>query len=186
MKHGAKGKRVSGIGHRIKSADNMDKRVLIMRAYAQEHFPHTDQLNYALEVEQYTLSKASNLVLNVDGAIANIFLDLMRSCAAWDEEEIDEVVEMGQLNGLFVLARTIGLCGHWYDQVRLKGGLYRYAHTGCRPARGRAALVQGCLPSSVLNLIFCGPSFTRNNNRTPPPSWCETRRHPWDDVLYTS
>ncbi|CAI0626572.1 unnamed protein product [Linum tenue] len=40
--------------------------------------------------------------------------------------EIDEIVEIGYLNGLFVLARSIGLIGHTFDQKRLKQPLYRH------------------------------------------------------------
>ena len=42
------------------------------------------------------------------------------------KEEIDEVVELGYLNGLFVLGRTIGFIGHILDQKRLRAGLYRH------------------------------------------------------------
>lgn len=68
-------------------------------------------MEYAVKVEQYTLTKASNLVLNVDGAIGALFLDLLNSCSLFTTEEIDEIVSIGYLNGLFVLARSIGLIG---------------------------------------------------------------------------
>jgi ATP citrate (pro-S)-lyase len=35
-------------------------------------------------------------------------------------------VELGGLNALFVLGRTTGFIGHWFDQKRLKQGLYRH------------------------------------------------------------
>src|SRR5690348_64544 len=54
------------------------------------------------QVERYTLTKASNLVLNVDGCIAALFLDLMASCAAFSPEEMQEIVDIGYLNGLFI------------------------------------------------------------------------------------
>jgi ATP citrate (pro-S)-lyase len=41
-------------------------------------------------------------------------------------EEASEYVEMGALNGLFVLGRSIGFIGHFLDQKRLKQGLYRH------------------------------------------------------------
>lgn len=34
--------------------------------------------------------------------------------------------EIGTLNGLFVLGRSIGFIGHYLDQKRLKQGLYRH------------------------------------------------------------
>ena len=121
-----RGIRIPGIGHRIKSADNLDKRVVFMKEYARAHFPSLKYLNFALAVEKFTLSKAANLLLNVDGCIGALFLDLMSSCPSFNEEEIAEIVEIGYLNGLFILARTIGLVGHALDQMRLKQGLYRH------------------------------------------------------------
>ncbi len=35
-------------------------------------------------------------------------------------------MQIGYLNGLFVLARAIGLIGHALDQKRLQQGLYRH------------------------------------------------------------
>jgi ATP citrate (pro-S)-lyase len=118
--------RIPGIGHRIKSRDNPDKRVEFLKAYSKKHFPETKYLDYALAVEKVTLEKANNLILNVDGCIGVTFMDLLSSCKAFSKEELDSIVEIGYLNGLFVLARSIGLMGHIYDQKRLKADLYRH------------------------------------------------------------
>jgi len=118
--------RIPGIGHRIKSRDNPDKRVEFLKAYAKKHFPETKYLDYALAVENVTLEKAPNLILNVDGCIGITFMDLLSSCKAFSKEELDSIVEIGYLNGLFVLSRSIGLMGHIYDQKRLKTDLYRH------------------------------------------------------------
>lgn len=120
------GIRIPGIGHRIKSANNLDQRVVLMKDFAAANFPAVKYLDYALAVERVTLSKAANLVLNVDGCIASLFLDLMSSSAAFSQEEIDEIVEIGYLNGLFLLGRCIGLVGHTLDQKRLNQPLYRH------------------------------------------------------------
>ncbi|CAN6468536.1 unnamed protein product [Victoria cruziana] len=121
-----KGIRVPGIGHRIKRGDNRDKRVELLQKYAHTHFPSVKYMDYAVQVEKYTLSKANNLVLNVDGAIGSLFLDLLSGSGMFSKQEIDEIVEIGYLNGLFVLARSIGLIGHTFDQKRLKQPLYRH------------------------------------------------------------
>lgn len=121
-----KGIRVAGIGHRIKRGDNRDKRVELLQEYARTHFPAVKYMDYAVQVETYTLSKANNLVLNVDGAIGSLFLDLLVVSGMFSQPEIDEIVEIGYLNGLFVLARSIGLIGHTFDQKRLKQPLYRH------------------------------------------------------------
>ncbi|KAA0064711.1 ATP-citrate synthase beta chain protein 2-like [Cucumis melo var. makuwa] len=106
-----KGIRVPGIGHRIKRGDNRDKRVELLQRFARTHFPTVKYMEYAVEVETYTLSKANNLVLNVDGAIGSLFLDLLAGSGMFSKQEIDEIVQIGYLNGLFVLARSIGLIG---------------------------------------------------------------------------
>ncbi len=121
-----RGLRVPGIGHRIKSKDNRDKRVELLQRYARKHFPTTKYLDYAITVENYTLQKAANLVLNVDGCIGALFLDLLGSVGVFTPAEVDEVVQIGYLNGLFVLARSIGLIGHALDQKRLGAQLYRH------------------------------------------------------------
>lgn len=121
-----KGIRIPGIGHRIKSADNLDRRVILLKEYVFQHFPAHDALDYALRVEKITVTKGANLVLNVDGCIAASFLDLMEGSASFSDEEIRDIVDTGYLNGLFILARTIGLIGHSLDQKRLKQPLYRH------------------------------------------------------------
>jgi len=117
---------IPGIGHRVKSVKNPDKRVLLLIDYARKNFPSTDLLDYALQVEQLTTAKKGNLILNVDGCIGILFLDLMGSCGAFSQEEIDDVVRLGYLNGLFAVGRSIGLIGHILDQKRLEERLYRH------------------------------------------------------------
>ncbi|KAK3912870.1 ATP-citrate synthase [Frankliniella fusca] len=121
-----KGKLIMGIGHRVKSVNNPDKRVQIIKEFVLEHFPATPLLHYALEVEKLTTSKKPNLILNVDGVIAVSFVDLLRHSGCFSREEAQEYVEMGSINSLFVLGRSIGFIGHYMDQKRLKQGLYRH------------------------------------------------------------
>lgn len=121
-----RGERIMGIGHRIKSIHNPDQRVTLLQDYARRHFASTALLDYALEVEQITTAKRSNLILNVDGCLAACFVDLMRSCGSFRRDEADAYVALGCLNGLFVLGRSIGLIGHYLDQQRLSQGLYRH------------------------------------------------------------
>lgn len=87
-----KSKLIMGIGHRIKSLHNPDMRVTIIKTFAKEHFPRTDTLDFALEVEQFTTQKKANLILNVDGCIACAFVDLLRHCGAFTREEADEAI----------------------------------------------------------------------------------------------
>jgi len=118
---------VPGIGHRVKSLKNPDQRVKYLVSYVKnETSLHTPCLDYALEVEKITTAKKDNLILNVDGTMGCILMDL-----GFPEHS---------LNGFFVLARTIGMIGHWIDQnnqnarlIRLYDYLINYAVKPERP-----------------------------------------------------
>ncbi len=115
---------IPGIGHRVKSVRNPDKRVKMLKEYAKSHFPETKYLDYALEVEKITTSKKENLILNVDGCTGVLLIDLMKSIGLSDKE-INERIDAGLLNAFFILGRTIGIIGHALDQKLLKTKLYR-------------------------------------------------------------
>lgn len=119
-------KLIMGIGHRVKSINNPDKRVEILKKFVMENFPSHPLLTYALEVEKVTTAKKPNLILNVDGCIAVCFVDLMRQCGCFTKEESQEFIDIGALNAVFVLGRSMGFIGHFLDQKRLKQGLYRH------------------------------------------------------------
>jgi len=122
----AAGRLIMGIGHRIKSVNNPDTRVSLLSQFAKANFPSTHLMDYAFTVEKITTAKRPTLILNVDGLIGVAMVDLLRSCGAFTREEADEFVQIGTLNGLFVLARSIGFIGHYLDQRRLRQGLYRH------------------------------------------------------------
>ncbi|KAF9255440.1 ATP citrate lyase isoform 2 [Marasmius fiardii PR-910] len=119
-------KLISGIGHKIKSVNNPDLRVELVKEYVRKNFPAHSLLDYALAVEKVTTSKKDTLILNVDGCIAVCFVDLLRDSGAFTPEEADEYIKIGTLNGLFVLGRSIGFIGHHLDQKRLRAPLYRH------------------------------------------------------------
>jgi len=119
-------KLISGIGHKIKSVNNPDLRVQLVKEYVLKHFPSHSLLDYALAVEKVTTAKKDTLILNVDGCIAVCFVDLLRDSGAFTREEADEYIKIGTLNGLFVLGRSIGFIGHHLDQKRLRAPLYRH------------------------------------------------------------
>ena len=111
---------VPGIGHRVKSVRNPDKRVKELVKYVKSIDIPTAHLDFALAVEKVTTGKKDNLILNVDGTIAAVLVDLGFAVES--------------LNGVFILARTIGLIGHWVDQkqqgsrlIRLYNYLIKYA-----------------------------------------------------------
>ena len=102
---------VPGIGHRVKSLRNPDKRVKELVGYVKSLGMKTPHLDFALEVEKITAAKKDNLILNVDGTMAAVLVDIG--------------FPVDSLNGFFILARTIGMIGHWTDQKRQGSRLIR-------------------------------------------------------------
>lgn len=102
---------VPGIGHRVKSLRNPDKRVKELVSYVKSLPIPTPHLDFALAVEKVTSAKKENLILNVDGTMAAVLVDLG--------------FPVDSLNGFFILSRTIGLIGHWVDQKRQESRLIR-------------------------------------------------------------
>jgi len=121
----SEGKTISGIGHRIKSVRNPDLRVSGLKKFAAENFPATPLLDFALEVEKLTTSKKDNLILNVDGTIGILMVDMWRALG-YSEEEIDGFIDAGALNAFFVVGRSIGFIGHILDEKRLGMPMYRH------------------------------------------------------------
>jgi len=116
---------IPGIGHRIKSLRNPDLRVEGLKKFAKEYFPATPLLDYALTVEQLTTSKKDNLILNVDGTIGILMVDMWRALG-YSETEINEFISSGTLNAFFIAGRTIGFIGHVLDEKRLAMPMYRH------------------------------------------------------------
>jgi len=115
---------IPGIGHRIKSVQNPDVRVELLKEFVFKNFIKHPHLDFALELEKLTTAKRNNLILNVDGCIGITFLDLLENLD-FTTEEIEDVIYSEALNGLFVLGRSIGMMGHIFDQKRQRAGLYR-------------------------------------------------------------
>ncbi len=94
-------------------------------------------------------------------------VDLLRSCGGFTAEEAREYIEIGALNGLFVLGRSIGFIGHHLDQKRLKQGLYRFVLV-----LHHCYTWNPCLPFVFYNalLYICHATF----------------RHPWDDISFVA
>ncbi len=116
---------IPGIGHRIKSLKNPDLRVTGLMNFASEHFPSTPLLDYARTVEALTTSKKENLILNVDGTIGILMVDMWRALG-YSEEEINEFIASGTLNAFFIVGRSIGFIGHVLDEKRLAMPMYRH------------------------------------------------------------
>ncbi len=115
---------ISGIGHKKYRVDLPDPRVVEIKKFA-EKLTEKKYISFALGVEQITAAKKGNLILNVDGAIAAVLLDILSEKEKIDEQELQHLTEIEFFNALFVLSRSVGFIGHFLDQKRLDEGLFR-------------------------------------------------------------
>jgi succinyl-CoA synthetase alpha subunit len=115
---------ISGIGHRKYRADLPDPRVqrLLQFVGPLERARFT---TFAKGVEAETVRKKGNLILNVDGAIAAILLDLLAEKEGYTTAQLRTLVDTEFFNALFVLSRSVGFMAHYFDQVRLDEGIFR-------------------------------------------------------------
>lgn len=113
---------ISGIGHKKYRIDFPDPRVRELLAFAPGKKQFTQ---FALGVEKITAAKKGNLILNVDGAIAAILLDLLMEKEGLSYDDLQRLVDVEFFNALFVLSRSVGFIGHFLDQKRLDEGLFR-------------------------------------------------------------
>lgn len=124
-------KHIAGIGHKKYSSHQPDPRVKMVLSLwkpAQGWSASGGEksfTNFALAVEKITLAKKANLILNVDGAVAAVLLDLLKEKENRDYAALSELVASEFFNALFVLSRSVGFVGHYLDQRRLDEGLFR-------------------------------------------------------------
>lgn len=115
---------ISGIGHRKYRADLPDPRVKRLLEFTdgleQKRFT-----NFATDVAAITVAKKGNLILNVDGTIAAVLLDLLSEKEGMTDQELAKVIQTEFFNALFVLSRSVGFIAHFLDQKRLDEGLFR-------------------------------------------------------------
>lgn len=112
-----------GIGHRKYRLDAPDPRVpLLTDLLAKIPHPHLD---FARAIEKLTTAKKPNLILNVDGALAAVLLDLLVQEEKLGKDQIQTLIEAEFFNAVFVLSRSVGLIGHYLDQRRLGEPLFR-------------------------------------------------------------
>lgn len=115
---------ISGIGHRKYRSDFPDPRVgkLLLAAESLSNKRFT---TFAKSVEAITVAKKGNLILNVDGTIAAVLLDLLSEKEGISDRDLEKLVETEFFNALFVLSRSVGFISHFIDQKRLDEGLFR-------------------------------------------------------------
>ncbi len=114
---------IPGVGHRKYRLDAPDPRVSLLADLIQD-IPHP-HLDFARAVEKLTTVKKPNLILNVDGTLAAVMLDLLSYEEHLTKEELATLIESEFFNAIFVLSRSVGLIGHYLDQTRLGEPLFR-------------------------------------------------------------
>lgn len=115
---------IGGIGHKKYRLDLPDPRTVILAEYADKLRAHP-YFDFAKGVEEITTQKKGTLILNVDGHIAALMLDILEQEEGYDSRQLDQLIRADFFNALFVIPRTIGLTAHYLDQKRLDEGLFR-------------------------------------------------------------
>ncbi|HET6746747.1 MAG TPA: citrate/2-methylcitrate synthase [Candidatus Saccharimonadales bacterium] len=125
------GQAIPGIGHKKYRIDSPDPRVSALRKFAKNK--NSDRyLVFALSVADVTTAKKDNLILNVDGVIAAIMLDILESELGYTEQQLSTLVDIEFFNALFVLSRSVGFTSHYLDQRRHDEGLLRLSSDDVR------------------------------------------------------
>lgn len=117
-------KLIGGIGHKKYRLDLPDPRTVLLADFSSKlsSHPHFD---YAKSVEAVTTTKKGNLILNVDGHIAALMLDILQFEEKIPRAELKKLIDADFFNTLFVIPRTVGFVSHYLDQKRLDEGLFR-------------------------------------------------------------
>jgi citrate synthase len=115
---------ISGIGHRKYRVDAPDPRVAKLLSFT-DSLSEKKFSSFAKGVEKVTVAKKGNLILNVDGAIAAILLDILSEKEGMETQELESLVKTEFFNALFVLSRSVGFISHFLDQKRIDEGLFR-------------------------------------------------------------
>ncbi len=118
------GQLLSGIGHRKYRVGIPDPRVAALSEFAEllSRHPHYD---FARAIESVTTAKNGNLILNVDGVMAALVLDLLQEKDGYSNQEIGELLDAEFFNALFIIPRTVGFISHFIEQKRNDEGLFR-------------------------------------------------------------
>lgn len=117
-------KYIAGIGHKKYRLDLPDPRTTVLFEFAQKLDSHP-YLDYAKSIEAITTTKKGTLILNVDGHIAAIMLDVLSNEEKMTPQQMQQLIDADFFNALFVIPRSVGFIAHYLDQKRLDEGLFR-------------------------------------------------------------
>jgi len=118
-----RGQYIAGIGHKKYRIDNPDPRVtLLLEKFDNGRGAH---VLFAKGVAKITTAKKGQLILNVDGVIAALLLDILMQEEGYSNEDIRSLLRTEFCNAIFVFARSVGFISHFMEQKRLDEGLFR-------------------------------------------------------------
>ena len=119
-----RGELLSGIGHRKYRVGIPDPRVAALGEFATllKKHPHYD---FARAVERVTTAKNGNLILNVDGVMAALLLDMLAEKDGLTDAQLQELVDVEFFNALFIIPRSVGFIAHFIEQKKNDEGLFR-------------------------------------------------------------
>lgn len=115
---------IEGIGHKKYRLDSPDPRIIALMKWS-EKLSNKKYLNFAKSIEKVTLTKKANLILNVDGTMAAILLDILSEKEGLEVRQLKELTETEFFNAFFIIPRSVGFISHYLDQKRLDEGLFR-------------------------------------------------------------
>ncbi|MDB5237943.1 MAG: hypothetical protein JWM46_213 [Candidatus Kaiserbacteria bacterium] len=118
------GKLLAGIGHRKYRVGIPDPRVAALAEFTKllSAHPHYD---FARAIEGVTTGKNGNLILNVDGVMAAVLLDILAEKEEMDTAALRELVDTEFFNALFIIPRSVGFIAHFMEQKKNDEGLFR-------------------------------------------------------------
>jgi ATP citrate (pro-S)-lyase len=118
------GELLSGIGHRKYRVGMEDPRVAALSEFASLLLAHP-HYDFAREVEAVTTSKNGKLILNVDGVMAALLLDILAEKEGYDDTALEALIAAEFFNALFVIPRSVGFIAHFIEQKKNDEGLFR-------------------------------------------------------------
>jgi ATP citrate (pro-S)-lyase len=123
-RHAKAGVMLSGIGHKKYRVGMPDPRVSDIAQFTKKLKVHA-YTDFARKVEKITTTKSGSLILNVDGVIAAVVLDVLKNIEGYDVSELRKLIQQEFFNALFVIPRSVGFLGHILEQKRNDEGLLR-------------------------------------------------------------
>lgn len=118
------GRLILGIGHKKYRVGIPDPRVAALSKFSEllKSHPHYD---FARAIEEVTTGKNGSLILNVDGVIAALFIDILNECEGYTDADITTLIDAEFFNALFIIPRTVGFTAHFLEQKQNDEGLFR-------------------------------------------------------------